>query len=101
MKKIFDIDSEKGYYNLITLFICFGIVVLTGVVLCTTYLVKAISQNQTLNKISIEQEYNDIYFSDKILPGVSVAGNDIGKMSKEEAKKMLDLFNQVDWLREN
>lgn len=89
MKKIFDIDSEKGYYNLITLFICFGIIVLTGVVLCTTYLVKAISQNQMLNKISIEQEYNDIYFSDKILPGVSVSGNDIGKMSKDEAKSML------------
>ena len=89
MKKIFDLNSEKGYYNLITLFICFGIVVLTAIVLCATYVVKAVKQDTMLKKINIEQEYNDIYFSDKILPNISVSGNDIGKMTKEEAKEFL------------
>lgn len=98
MKKIFDLDSEKGYYNLITLFICFGIIVLTAVVLCTTYIVKAVKQDRMLQKINIEQEYNDIYFSDKILPGVSVSGNDIGKMTKDEAKVFLlqSVSNNID-----
>ncbi len=98
MKKIFDIDSEKGYYNLITLFICFGIVVLTGIVLCTTYIVKATKQDKILDKINIEQEYNDIYFSDRILPGISVSGNDIGKMTKQEAKDFLlqSVSNNID-----
>lgn len=98
MKKIFSFDSDKGYYNFITLFICLGIIVLTSVILCVTYIVKSTAQDKMLNKINIEQEYNDIYFSDKILPNISVSGNDIGKMSKEEAKQVLlqSVSNNID-----
>lgn len=89
MKKKNGFLSDSGYYNFITLFVCLGIIVLTSCVLLVVYIVKSTSQDATIKKIIAEEAYNEAYFSNKILPGVTVSGNDIGGLDIDEAKEKL------------
>ncbi len=81
--KIF--EGDKGFYHLVTLLICLGIIVAVSVVLLICYITQASAQDKTNRLVASADEYNEIYFSDRILKGVTVSGYDIRLKQKPES----------------
>lgn len=82
-------EGDKGFYHVVTLLICLGIIVAASVALLIFYITQASAQDKTNQQIASADAYNDIYFSDRILKGVTVSGYDIGGMTKAEARDYL------------
>lgn len=89
MKHLKIFEGDKGFYHLVTLLICLGIIVAVSVVLLICYITQASVQDKTNRLVASADEYNEIYFSDRILKGVTVSGYDIGGMTKTEAREYL------------
>ncbi len=91
MKKKLVIDSEddKVFFHIVTLIICLSILAAVSIALFVDYLVRAREQDGIAESISEAEQYNEIYFSGKILNGVMISGYDVGGMSEEEAKNYL------------
>ncbi len=89
MKDLKIFEGDKGFYHIVTLLICLGIVVAVSIALLISYIIQASAQDETNRLVASADAYNDIYFSDRILKGVTVSGHDIGGMTKEEAKEYL------------
>lgn len=89
MKHLKIFEGDKGFYHLVTLLICLGIIVAVSVVLLICYITQASAQDKTNRLVASADEYNEIYFSDRILKGVTVSGYDIGGMTKTEAREYL------------
>ncbi len=87
--------NDKGFYHIITLIICLAIILATSIVLLICYIVKANDINYDPTSFKKALEYNNEYFSDRILKGVTVSGCDVGGMTVEEAKVYLE--NTVDY----
>ncbi len=82
-------ESDKVFFHLVTVIICLAIVLATSALILVSYLVRKNAQTE-LSKGFIEAlEYNDGYFSKKILDGVTVSGVDVGGLTVEEAEKKL------------
>ncbi len=88
-------ESDKLYFHIVTLIICLAIVLLTSVLLVVSYFVKKNAQAGFSKEYLEALEYNDKYFSDKILDGVTVSGIDVGGLTVEEAKEKLS--GKVDY----
>ena len=89
------IDNDKGFYHIITVIICLGIVLLTSLALLITYLVSLYSDETRSKEYQKDYSYNQVYFSDKIFNGVTVSGLDVGGMTVQEAKEYLS--GRVDY----
>ncbi len=83
------LESEKGFYHVVTALICFLIIVVTACVLLVCYFIDVNRQDKTNAAVSKAEAYNEVYFSDRILNGVSVSGNDVGGMTVNQAKEFL------------
>ncbi len=82
-------NGDRGFYHIITVIICLAIVLVTSIILLVSYLVKVNEKTYDKDAYIAETKYNDLYFSDRILKGVTVAGCDVGGMTVEEAKTYL------------
>lgn len=89
------IDNDKGFYHIVTIIICLGIVLLTSLALLVSYLVSFYSDKTRSKAYQNDYQYNQVYFSDKIFNGVTVSGIDIGGMTVQEAKDYLS--GRVDY----
>ncbi len=83
------INNDKGFYHIITVIICLGIILLTSLVLLISYFVN--HNNDKIESLEYQNDfkYNQAYFSDKIFNGITVSGCDVGGMTVEEAKVYL------------
>ncbi|MBR2860869.1 MAG: VanW family protein [Clostridia bacterium] len=87
--KQFEIDSDKNFYHITTVLICLGIILLASLALLVRYVVQVNEQHATDSAVTQADLYNNAYFSNKILHGVTVSGCDVGGMTVQEAKKHL------------
>lgn len=83
-------EFDKSFYILITGLICLAVAVLCAVALLVDYILKTDSQDKLYEKFLQAEEYNETYFSDKILPGVTVSGYDVGGKTEQEAEEFLN-----------
>lgn len=83
-------EFDKSFYILITGLVCLGIAVLCAAGLLTDYILKIKAQDKMYAALKQADEYNEIYFSDKILPGVTVSGYDVGGKTAQEAEEFLN-----------
>ena len=83
------IDNDKGFYHIVTVIICLGIVLLTSLALLISYVVQLKSDKTLSKEFKQAQNYDQVYFSDKIFTGVTVSGCDVGGMTVEQAKQAL------------
>lgn len=83
------INNDKGFYHIVTVIICLGIVLTASLALLISYIVRLNSDKTRLNEYKQESQYNRAYFSDRIFEGITVSGIDVGTMTVEEAKKHL------------
>ena len=83
-------EFDKSFYILITGLICLAVAVLCAVALLVDYILKTDSQDKLYEKFLQAEEYNEMYFSDKILPGVTVSGYDVGGKTEQEAEEFLN-----------
>lgn len=83
-------EFDKSFYLLVTGLVCLGIAVLCAVALLADYIVKTNAQDKMYRAYEQAEEYNETYFSDKILPGVTVSGYDVGGKTVQEAEEFLN-----------
>ena len=83
------INNDKGFYHIVTVIICLGIVLTASLALLISYIVRLNSDKTRLNEYKQESQYNRAYFSDRIFKGITVSGIDVGEMTVEEAKKAI------------
>lgn len=83
------IDNDKGFYHIVTVIICLGIVLLTSLALLISYVVQLKSDKTLSKEFKQAQNYDQVYFSDKIFTGVTVSGCDVGGMTVEQAEQYL------------
>ncbi len=84
-----EFENDKSFYHIVTMLICLGIILLASIILLVRYVALSVNQSNTENNMAYSIEYNDSYFSDRILEGVTVSGIDVGGMTVEEAKQYL------------
>ena len=81
--------NHRLFYHVYTALICLGVLLTAGIVLLVSYVIRL--SNDPLKEDAFKEAYtyNQEYFSDRILKGVTVSGIDVGGMSKQEAKTCL------------
>lgn len=89
MKRQTSYEKDKVFFHIITLIICLAIILLTSAIMLFSFFHKSNSQTTLGPEYYALKEYNDEYFSTKILKGVTVSGVDVGSMTMEEAKQHL------------
>lgn len=77
-------------YLTVTFALCVFVVLLFAVVLLFRYLRLAKDQDALPGRMAEEQAFNDLYFSDRILNGVTVDGVAVGGLTKAEARAKLE-----------
>ncbi len=82
-------EDDRVFFHIVTLIICMSILASVTIALFIDYFIKAHEQDELAASISEAEQYNEIYFSGKILNGVTISGYDVGGMSVEEAKNYL------------
>ncbi len=89
MKRQTAYEKDKVFFHIVTVIICLAIILVTSVVILITFLSRKNSETGLSDNFYLSKDYNDKYFSDKILNNVTVSGIDVGDMTIEEAKKHL------------
>lgn len=89
MKRQTSYEKDKVFYHIITLIICLAIILLTSAIMLISFFHKSNSQTTLGQDYYGLKEYNDEYFSSKILRGVTVSGVDVGSMTVDEARQYL------------
>ena len=82
--------SDRAFYHIITLLICLTILVAAGISVLIDYTVQSSEEKHMCEAFTAAEEYNDIYFSGRILKGVTISGYDVGGMTSEEAHSYLE-----------
>ncbi len=83
-------ENDRTFYHIVTGLICLVVVVITAAALLTVFLVKTNKSDKYQAEYENALAYNEAYFSDKILRGVTVSGYDVGEMTADEAKEFLN-----------
>lgn len=83
------INNDKGFYHIVTVIICLGIVLTLSLALLISYIVRLNSDKTRTDEYKQNYQYNQVYFSDRIFEGITVSGIDVGGMTVEEAKNYL------------
>lgn len=83
-------DNDQSFYHIVTGLICLAVIVVAAAILLAEFLIKSNKGEKYQAEYENALEYNDAYFSDKILKGVTVSGYDVGEMNADEAKELLN-----------
>ena len=89
MKRQTSYEKDKVFFHIVTLIICLGIILVTSLVLLISFLKESSIQGELSDDYYLNLQYNDNYFSKKILNGVTISGVDVGGMTVDEAKSHL------------
>lgn len=82
-------DGDRSFYIIVTVLICLGVIVLSAALLLVDFLIKENGKKRTYENYYNASQYNDLYFSDRILDGVTVSGHSVGGMTQDEAEEYL------------
>ncbi len=89
MKRQTSYEKDKVFFHIITLIICLAIILLTSAIMLISFFQRSNSQITLGDDYYALKRYNDEYFSQKILSGVTVSGVDVGSMTVSEARQHL------------
>lgn len=82
-------DGDRSFYIIVTGLICLGIVVLAASLLLVDFFIKENGKKRTYDNYYNASQYDELYFSDRILEGVTVSGHNVGGMTQTEAEEYL------------